>query len=297
MNIKTFSQVMAKEVTNMLGEGHSVDCKDVLKNNGVIYHALVIKKEGRNIAPTIYIDQMFEDYNKGSAVMTLASEVVRIYNSSAPEGELDIDFFGDFSQVSDKLFFKVVNYERNHKKLKNVPIKKIMDLAMVPLCKVRSKNFGEGTITIENAHLKDWEISEDELWENIKENANIVEPAKVESLLDVVGNIVGDTDECNDSCGIFVVSNKDRTLGASAVFYPGVLKGLSEAFNSDLFVIPSSIHEMLVIPDPKLDINPANLKEIINEVNTTTVAEEEILSNNLYMYDREEDYVYTVAAG
>jgi hypothetical protein len=76
-------------------------------------------------------------------------------------------------------------------------------------------------------------------------------------------------------------------LGAGVIFYPNMLKELADYHESDLFIIPSSVHETLIIPDTNMIMDIESLRDMICEVNRTAVADEEILSDNLYVYDRE----------
>ncbi len=310
MSIGEFGHILSEQVKALMGENFEVDYKEVLKNNGITYHALVIREKNRCVAPTIYFDSFFDAYRNGVRMKDIAGQMVDMYNHYMPTEDQNMDFFEDFSQVAGKLFFKVVNLKKNKRKLKDVPYRKLMDLAMVPLCRVKSRELGEGVITIENSHLATWEITEDELWENIGENAAATAPPKISGLMEVIEKATGIVEETeleeeleigignetrgDDLCGIYVVTNEAGTLGASAAFYPGLLKSLSEDFESDLFIIPSSIHEVLVIPDPNLQMDVLSLKEMIHEVNATTVAEEEILSDNLYRYDFESDRLFVV---
>ncbi|MBR1669417.1 MAG: hypothetical protein IJ695_01845 [Butyrivibrio sp.] len=294
MEIREFGEMMVREVKSALGKGHLVECRDIVKNNGVVYHAIVIRREDESVAPTIYLDQMFDRYLEGCSVVSLAGDIVEIYRQSMPGNEIDIEAFTDFSRASENLFFKVVNYRKNKSKLEKVPYRKVLDLAMVPLCLVKSSSLGIGTITIEKSHLDVWEITEDELWEVIGENAAKVCPPKTEAMVDVLENITHTPVESDEMGSIFVISNDSGNLGAGAAFYPGVMRQMSDAFECDLFLIPSSIHEMLIIPDPGAVVEPDALKQIIREVNSSTVAEEEILSYNLYRYDRETDHIFIV---
>ena len=298
MEIKEFSRVMAREVSDKLGEGVQIECTEVLKNNGVVYHALTIRKQGQNVAPTIYIDHMLEKYNRGTMLMSLVDDVVGMYNQCAPAADTKVDFFDDFSVVSKHLFFKAVNYKKNEKKLENVPIKRVLDLALVPLALFEHPSLGSGTIMIENSHLDIWEITEEELWENVIENAPGFQQVKIKGIMDVLEKMTGMPTPMpgggDELCGIYVISNKEECLGAATIFYPDVLKGLSEDFESDIFVIPSSIHECIVIPDTFLGLDVEYLRRIIHEVNVTTVADEEILSDNLYKYDRDSDRLFIV---
>lgn len=294
MEIKEFSKIMAREVGDKLGEDIRIECTEVMKNNGVIYHALVIRKKGQTIAPTIYIDQMLRDYNKGALLMSLVDSVVNMYRNCAPADDAGIDFYDDFSVVSKHLFFKAVNYQKNKKKLENVPIKRVLDLALVPLALFEHPKLGSGTIMIERSHLGIWEISEDELWENVVNSAPSVAPAKIKGLMDFLTNLTGQEENVDELCGIYVITNTSGNLGAGVVFYPDLLKELADDHECDLFIIPSSIHECIVIPDSGMCTETDYLRAIIREVNRSTVADEEILSDNLYMYDRDSDKFFIV---
>ncbi len=296
LTIREFGEILCEEVRILMGSEYEVDYKEVLKNNGVNYHALLIRQKGRSIAPTIYFDSFYEAYRNGGLMVEIARDVVKTYHYYMPSEDQDMEFFEDFSNIAENLFFKVVNLKKNRKKLEGVPYRKFMDLALVPLCRVRSELLGEGIITIQKSFLEDWEITEDELWENIRENAAKAAPPKISGLMDIIENVTGTGagTGSEDYCGIYVVSNDAGNLGASAAFYPGLLRSLSEDFESDLFIVPSSIHEVLVIPDSGLMMDTSNLKEIIHEVNSTTVAQEDILSDNLYRYDYESDRVFMV---
>ena len=294
MEIKEFGQVIAREVKDALGDCYSIDYSDVLKNNGVVYHAITIRKEDESVAPTIYIDQLYEQFNRGALLMGIVNDVVNMYRYSAPKEPIDMDFFFDFSMVMDKLFFKVVNYKKNREKLKEVPIKRILDLALVPLCHYKNEQMGDGAIMIQNSHLEEWEISKNELWENVSLNAPKEAPPKVTGLMDFLERVTGMAPDTDAFCGVYVVTNQCENLGAGVCFYPGVLKEIADDHECDLYVIPSSIHECLVIPDADLYIDPDNLRQIIGEVNRSTVADEDVLSDNLYKYDRENDRFYIV---
>ena len=293
-SIKEFMETLTELVQGRIGKGHVVKNKDIVKNNGVKYHALLISKEGRCISPTIYIDPFYRAHKNGMTMKEIVEEIVKIYTDSMPATDMDVDFFFDFAKVSDKLFFKVVNLKKNEKKLEGVPYRQLMDLAMVPLCRMNSASIGEGVITITNEHLKCWEISEDELWENIGEHAAKVAPPKISSLLDTLERLSGECFDIPPLSGISVVTNASDNYGASAVFYPGMLKDLADDRECDLYIVPASVHETLVIPDPQMEVDVDHLIGIIAEVNRTSVAEEEILSDSLYRYDRESGKLFVV---
>ena len=287
MDIKEFGLVMKREVGDILGDGYDISFRDVEKNNGIIRHALVIRKEDHSVAPTIYIDDHYRQYERGAMLMMLASDVVKIFRQSSSCFTADMDFFCDFSKVAGKLFFKVVNYDKNKRKLRDIPIKRVLDMALVSACRVMSESMGDGSITIRNEHIAMWEISEEELWENVVENAARVAPVKVSGLMDMMDELIPASERGDEACGIYVATNTSMYLGAGVIFYPDMLKELADYHESDLFIIPSSVHETLIIPDTNMIMDIESLREMIREVNRTAVADEEILSDNLYVYERE----------
>ena len=288
MNIVEFGNIMSKEVGDVLGKNVDVDYREVLKNNGITYHALVIKKKGDNVAPTIYIDHLFENYKNGKVLMSIVNEIVRTYNDYEPGDGVDVSFFDNFVDVAPKLSFKVVNYFKNEEILENVPFLRFADLALVPFCMVSDKRLGNGTITIRNEHLKVWEVSKEELWENVYETAPKVLPIEIKNIWDCVPV---PPDFCEEGLfpRMFVLSNITQVHGASSFLYPGVMKNLSKKLNSNLLVIPSSVHETIVLPYEESNMDSAFLFAMVKEVNTTVISSADVLSDNVYYYDMKTD--------
>lgn len=84
---------------------------------------------------------------------------------------------------------------------------------------------------------------------------------------------------------MIVVSNKTGHYGASTICDMEILDGLAKDYESNLLIIPSSIHECIVIPTNQLDMDVEEVTEIVKAVNTTEVPEEEILSDHVYIFN------------
>jgi hypothetical protein len=289
MRIDEFGMAIADEVRLNLGSEYKIEYKEVSKNNGVIYHALLIKKEGENVSPTIYIDGFYEKYKKGAEKSSITGEILSLYREYAPKERIDVSFFTDFSNVCSHLTFKVANYEKNKKSLSDTPYKRIENLALVPICLVSDEVFGEGNIVIKNEHLRVWEISFEELWENTWENAPRIAPVKRKNLFEVVGKTMGDELFSYEDLpqNMFVITNLQETFGASAVFYQGYLEELADEIGSDLVVIPSSVHETIVMCAPDDTSSLGGLTSMVKEVNSTVLTSEDYLSDSVYLYSRE----------
>ncbi|MBQ6588172.1 MAG: hypothetical protein IJI01_05795 [Butyrivibrio sp.] len=296
MRIEDFGMVVADEIRGILGSEYSIEYKEVGRNNGVTYHALLIKREGDNISPTIYIDGFFHEYERGTDRSKIVNDIIRLYRENAIRDGFDASFYTDFSNVCSRLAFKVTNYERNKKALLDLPYKKMEDLAFVPICLVSDKILGEGNITIKNEHLRKWEISFDELWENVWENAAKIAPVKRRNLFDIAGNVMGDgTFFCEDlPRNMFVITNCQEMFGASAVFYPGYLEELALEMGSDMVIIPSSVHETIVMSAPDDRASLSELIAMVKEVNRTVLAQEDFLSDCIYLYKRQEKKIVVV---
>ena len=149
------------------------------------------------------------------------------------------------------------------------------------------------TVTIKNEHAKKWGVTEEDLWESAKKNSPEIAGPQILSLFELIGEMTGCDVPEEEDVQMYVLTNKRRLNGASCILYDHVLKEFSCTLGKDVYIIPSSIHEVILFPvDAQADTD--RLQEIINEVNCTQVSEQEILSGRLYRYSRNEDRICCV---
>ena len=86
---------------------------------------------------------------------------------------------------------------------------------------------------------------------------------------------------------MYVLSNQRRVEGAACMLYPNLVRDFAEAVGSSFYIIPSSVHELLLLPTAHLE-ESSEIKNMIKEINDSQVSAEEILSYSLYLYDKEE---------
>jgi len=297
MEIREFAEITREEMERR------TDCEvrvqAVKKNNNVTLHGISIKEPGCNIAPTIYLESYFKDYENGRSLDSIASSIYEMAQADKMDKSIDMEWFRDFGKVRDKVAYKLINYEANRELLKTVPYSKFLDLAKVYYVVIESPDFGMGTILIHNSHLELWGIKPELLVAVAEENTPRQLPVEIGSLCDVMKSLVADDEmlsDCIDSmgdCPMYVASNFKRTFGAAVMCYPYAIKRLAERLESDLFILPSSTHEVLLVL-PKEGENATALKSMVYEVNRTQVAAEEVLSDSVYYYSREKDII-TVA--
>ena len=272
-------------------EGVSAELQDVTKNNGMELHGLVIKDEASKIAPTIYLEGSYEKYKNGMDVGEIMADIRDVYDTHRSPQNLAVDFFTDFDQAKDRLAMKIVNYDKNKEMLENLPHFKYGDLAAIFQVQVDANEFGNAVITVRNEHMNMWGTNPTEMMEAAKANMEEKAPMNIRSMMDVMADMMGmsreDMEEMGaDSMPMYVMTNETKINGAAAMIFTDKLQEFAESHDCNMFILPSSIHEVLLIPeDAGMDVE--SLKAMVSEVNANEVAPEEVLSDNVYFYDKD----------
>jgi len=291
MEMKAFALKVQKAIENKMGEGYQVRLQEVQKNNGVILQGLLIMAEDRNISPTIYLNSFWEYYERGIPFAIIVERILQIYEEDTPAENIDMSFFREFEKVKDRICFRLISAGQNQELLQKIPHIIYLDMAICFYYAYKGEILGNGSILIYNTHMEVWNTTVDELYELAQRNTPEIFPWKKVPMEEAVREMMGDEleeEEYRDfweAVPMYVVSNSEHVYGAATLLYTRMLKEVSEVAQKNLYVIPSSIHEVIVLQDNG-DKDVMRLKEIIEEVNRTQVESEEILSDNLYYYNR-----------
>ena len=259
--------------------------RTVTKNNNVRRKTISIFKEGQLATPTIYLRDYYLDYKKGRSIENIGREIFMIYSEGTKRFTFDVNQFSDFSKVKDKIYYKLVNYEMNRQALKTMPHFKFLDMAIVFFVSIMVNEKEQGTIAIQNAYT-----SEDD-----DENGLISEEISYgEFSIDNVRQMIKeevDKMRAQAEMDMYVLTNTSRNFGAACITYPGVLKEFAREHNSDFYIIPSSVHEVILILGEQMSVEEMNL--MVEEVNEREVDSIDVLSNHVYQYKRElEEIIY-----
>lgn len=270
--------------------GNRVTVQKVNKNNGLVLDGLTILAEGVNVSPTIYLNGFFEEYLSDGAV-AVAKRILAIYEANKPKESVDISFFMDIEKVRPKIKMKLINYEKNKELLEHVPYVRFLDLAIVFMVVLKSNcDNGFASILIYNHHLDFWSMDAENLYNLAMENtADDFEIIPMRSVIEAImdeesAGIIMNNGEIEMS----ILTNYSRLQGAAGMLHKEIIKQYMKETKADkVWIIPSSIHETLLIP---CDLMPdmEYVKGMVKEVNATQVQPEEILSDNVYVYDGNE---------
>ena len=294
MEFNVFTEELCDLVGENMGNGYEVTSRTVTKNNGVILTGIMAKKSGRNIYPTLYINDMYDKDLSGEDMQRIALRISEnLKNASIPPIQMLDDLF-EFDKIKDKIAFKLINTRRNTKLLNDIPHRDFLNLSVVYYIDLEDAATGEGckaTLMIQDRFLKQWDISEETLYEVAVSNMQRNLPDKIMTMKEILEerfNHMTDMD-----IGMYVLSNISNMYGASAMLYGSGIKQLSEDLNRNLYILPSSVHELIILPQDE-NTDAASLLEIVSQVNEFEVSDEEILADSVYLYDRDSDSVRMV---
>lgn len=300
LNFDEFKEYVQLNLADALPPGYEnakLTINEVVKNNDRHLTAITVLPEGQNVAPNIYLDGFYMEYQSGTDLDTIMEEMADMavaHMNPAPEFENIAKDFQDFDFVKERVIMVAVGRERNEELLSDVPHQNREDLALIYKVLVNSDKEGIGSITIHNNHLNFWDVSVEELHELAVENTERLLPARVQSMSEVMREIFAkdgmDEDMLEMLCEeraadeqMYVISNDCKVNGAAAIFYEEVLSNLAEKVGSDLFILPSSIHECIAVSTNSFTAE--GLAEMVVDVNASQVAPEERLSDHVYHFD------------
>ena len=288
-----------KEALAVYFEDCTIQVQEVKKNNGRILHGLTIREQASNLAPTIYLEAFFEQYQDGRSFVDIVKEIARVYETHRVPGcfAFDTGIITDYERAKDSICFKVVNTERNMELLSDVPSIPFCDLSIIFYIKMPKMDDQEASVTIHNSLMDSWGIDTDTLFEVAKYNTPRLLPGNVRSMESVLSGLFfdepgdflatgfDDIRPANDF-GMYIATNRTRCNGASVFLYDSLLSGFAERIGGDFYILPSSIHELIFLPEiPFMDVEA--MRDMVCSVNVSEVAPEEVLSDSVYHYSRE----------
>lgn len=296
MEFTNFTTLVQREVEKRAGENYRVKLNDVMKNNGVVLRGITLMQDDSNISPTIYLNPYYDAYENGDTTLgTVIDEVIDTYERNKINRSIDMKFFLNYETVRSRIIFKLINTEKNRELLRDVPYIPFHDLSIVFQCLVSEERFGNASILIHNVHLQLWKVNARELYECALENTPLLqgyELADMNTVLEEMKALGGiDDEEIEDmqqEVSMYVLSNKSRINGASCILYKDILKDFAMVVDKDLYVLPSSIHEVILLPSDGTQ-ESEQLKEMVREINQSQVEKEEVLSDSVYYYRRSDD--------
>ena len=288
LNEKDFYLYVEKNILNYLPEmeGQKVMVQRVKKNNQVSMMGLSIGEQKNYLLPVLYLEPFYRNHLRGQQMEETMKEIASVYKGHQIGFYLDEDKVSDYEYIKKNLFYRIVNYEKNKELLKYTPHERFLDLAVTYRWAAYRNHDGMASALVRNKELLMWGISKDQMMKDARENTEKIFPPvmrKIQSVLPV--HII------EEEIPLFVMSNGDYMNGASVILYKDILREFADCMEHNLYILPSSIHEVIILLDDEYAKDPEELARMVRETNRIVVDREEILSDHVYYYDREKDEI------
>lgn len=300
MTYEAFKLQLIKNLQEFFPTGTRISVRQFSHNNHILLDGLTILEPGSNVSPAIYLNHYYENYQKGSSFATLQSQILSYYFDHCGVQAVDTSFFTHFDNVRPRIAYKLIHYEKNKGLLEEIPHFPYLDLAIIFYCLIPSGRPNYTSILIYNEHLAYWDIPKETLLGLAQKNTPALLPHTFDPLADLLLpglSLLPEEDrhtalETLDSeiVPMYVLTNRQRLNGACCMLYPDVLKQAADLLHDSLYILPSSIHEVIILPASRAG-DPSELAELVKEINLAEVSPEEILSDCVYQYNQDDGQV------
>ena len=286
------------ELELKLGEGYRITPCNKTQNNGLILHGICIRKVNESMGYVLYTEGYVRNRSTGKPD---PGEIANAMLQECRKHTIPRNVVGnvlDLHAMKDRIRMKLVNYDANKKELENVPHRRFLDLAVTYYLEMDPIEEQYASAAVTNKLMKIWNITEDELYRigmdrlltkdgcNVTDMLSILcQMAQAEKDMETEPAFAG-LEQGSLGLEMFVASNHERRFGAASLLNTSLLQDIAERLGHSLVIYPSSIHELVIIPQKHGNEGYLGTEDV-KTINANEVAREERLSNSIYRYDRE----------
>lgn len=307
--MEEFMNDVIKALKMKLGEGYRIFPKEQRKNNELVLYGICIHKENESICPVVYPEEFILPYIMG---VLDAEKIADILLEQCRQGKISQNVaacLGDFKLMKDKVRIRLVNYGANSSELEGVPHRKFLDLAITYYLDMQADLAGQnGAGAVTNALMDMWGVSEDELYRLGVESLLAEDAFHTTDIFDLIRQsaqeeqdtqmeeAIAELQKDHGRPKMYVVTNQGRFYGANCLLNTSFLQEMAEDSGCSLIIFPSSVHELVILPQKNGYENRMDTKDI-QEINYEYLPKDEWLSNSIYRYDREKKEVSVFKEG
>ena len=297
IDYSSFKAVVAREIMDYLPKEYGeleIRSEKVFKTNVEKDALTIIQKEGEltGIAPNIYLDEEYERYK-------LTENMEEILKGIAEKYEISMKNAPEFAKlqitpeyIKEHIVMQMVHTEDNKELLNNMPHRNVVDCSVIYKVIHDISPMGVQSSPVTNALMNGMGLSEQELFDIASENTRNILPTKIQSMSEMMRSLMMDdvpeeliNDMIPENDLMWILSNEYGMNGAVNMLYDDNLHEISERVGDDLFILPSSVHEVICVPASSAD-DLKYLADMVHEINMNVVSQEDRLSNQVYHYDK-----------
>ncbi len=255
------------------------------------YRGLTLRPYSGDTGVTLSLEYAYESFADGMPMREIAEALTETYRKAMAE-KPDVRFIEnpeDYSVIRERLFLQVVHAEKNREMLRTIPHKRMENLAVVCRYDISEAADQSAAVLFTEELLEYYSVTEEKLFRDAEAAAPRNYPYKLESMENMIGALMGTSEPVEIMVPPVLVATSDPgVMGASVIAYPGFLKAAAEAIGGSFYILPSSIHEVLLLKDNGLQ-DENELEEMVQSVNETSVDPSERLSDSVYYYESSGD--------
>lgn len=292
MNREQFYNFMKYSVQDLLNERGfegSIQLEEVMKNNDQVLTGLVIRGNGESISPCIYLNNMYERYQEGYSLSYMANEVADLMEE-ARNPEIDLSKIMDYDSAKEYLSIRLVGIEENEQWLANKVWEPMGDFAKVCYLDFGEQNDGHMTAVVTTGNMALMGATKEQMMADAQKNLNHKDHVFMSLSAMMAEMMMGIQEMAPEDMGppIYVLTNDIRSQGAAMIAREDILKEIGEKLGCDYYVLPSSTHEVLIVP-VNAGLEVEMLSAMVHEVNENEVSAQDKLSDKVQYYDREKE--------
>ena len=302
MEFEKFVETVKETIKDYLPDEYKNASVDVypFKKLNENYLGMTVRTEGQRTSPTLNLNMFYQKmqdvHMDMKDIMEKMADVVQIIPI-----DIDMDLLTNYEKAKENLFIRVSDADRNQEILSNVPHTRVENLAITYHIFANSGADGIASTIVTHEMMRLFGVSKDQLHQDALENSPKLFPVKVDSMDKMMENMMRNDmraagvkeedidqmmEEMYQTMGVplTIVTNEQMLDGAAVLFYPGQMDQIGELLKGDYYILPSSTHEMLVLPDDG-EMTSRELKRMVMAVNNSEVRPEEKLADEVYHYD------------
>ena len=300
LSLKEFGEAVETVVSEELGILYDVRLMKVIKNNNRCLLGLCIRCVGSHVAPTIYLNDYYREYEEEEDFTGIVKEILQVYRNSNKGLPVIKDDF-TWEGIRQNVILRLINYDKNKELLQGVPHKRVYgDLAITFHVLVGSDKEGVQTYRINHELFYSLGIDIEMLYESALTNVMSYFPTSIRNLNEIITSMIASEEMDNDEYAelfdttvpeegrgiMYVISNSIGVYGATTMIYTDIIKEFADTMGADLYILPSSLHEIILVLDYGCSYRGFELQRMVIDVNRTVLQNEDILSDSVYKYYR-----------
>ncbi|MBQ9960469.1 MAG: hypothetical protein IJP00_01030 [Firmicutes bacterium] len=287
-------EAVRNEIPEVLREEITVEIIEVMKTNDEILHGLRMNIPGKNSMPTVYLEDCYKEFKNGMDLKKIAEMIIELSVEAYKNAPEYADISLEYEDIRDNLIVQLLDGDMNSEHLKELVYKSVGNgfvmIAYIVISeadgncmrtavtKSMAEQFGYDVDAVMDVAL----LNTIERFEPVFcDLADLCDTGKAHRLL----NPMNEEFEIAPDRGMYFLSNSLYRDGASALFYPFVAERIGELLDDNYYVLPSSLHEVIIVP-ASTGLTIADMKNMVKDANCTVVDKRDILSNKVLLYDR-----------